>query len=87
MYQECLEWLFLDEDNEELLPPASKRRGIILKNWWYKTHESTFTKGSISPMLVGPGTPPPIILPGLKLQNDEFDRGSEPIDEKIVVKR
>ena len=42
-------------------------------------------RGSISPYLVGPGTPPPIDIPGLTLDNrndEENDEQSEnPVDE------
>jgi hypothetical protein len=47
-------------------------------------------RGSISPFLVGPGTPPPIDIPGLMLDNsndEENDEKSEdPVDESKSFK-
>jgi hypothetical protein len=43
-------------------------------------------RGSISPYLVGPGTPPPIDIPGLTLDNRNDEQSDDPLDESKSAK-
>ena len=58
--------------------PAAKRRGSVLEFEYY----------SRGPMMVGPGTPPPILMPGVDPGADEDDPGegvAPPVVKKVEV--
>ena len=62
-------------DIGDVASPAAKRRGSVL-DYEY------FTRG---PMMVGPGTPPPILLPGMEDQQGGDEDQEEEKEEDLAI--
>ena len=62
-------------DIGDLASPAAKRRGSVLDYEYY----------SRGPMMVGPGTPPPILLPGMEDQPGADEEEEEEKEEDLTT--
>ena len=63
-------------DIGDVMSPAAKRRGSVLDYEYY----------SRGPMMVGPGTPPPILIPGMEEDQGAEEEQEEKEEANLVTK-